>query len=67
MREFAFQLGSLMIYAGALAGATYIGAKISKATGRSWLGIVCGFLIFGVIGTLLAIQGLPTPGGYDAD
>lgn len=64
MREFAFQLGALVIYAATLAAAIYLGAKISKTTGRGWLGIVCGVLIFGVLGTLLALQGLPTPSGY---
>ncbi|RQT43112.1 hypothetical protein DF046_36645 [Burkholderia cepacia] len=64
MREFAFQVGSLVIYAATLAAAVYLCAKISKATGRSWFGIVCGVLIFGAIGTLLALQGLPTPSGY---
>ncbi|MBN3500931.1 hypothetical protein [Burkholderia cenocepacia] len=64
MREFAFQLGSFLLYAATLAGAVYLGAKIHKVTHRAWLGILCGVLIFGTIGTFLALQGLPTPGGY---
>lgn len=67
MHEFAFQLGSLLLYATALAGAVYAGVKISKATGRGWLGILFGALIFGTAGILLALQGLPAPGGYGAD
>ncbi|MCA8328835.1 hypothetical protein [Burkholderia cepacia] len=67
MREFAFQLGSFVLYAAILAGAAYLGVKISKMTGRGWLGILSGVLIFGTVGTLLALHGLPAPGGYGAD
>ncbi|MDI9684324.1 hypothetical protein [Burkholderia cenocepacia] len=67
MREFVFQFGAFLLYAAALSGAVYLGAKISKASGRGWLGILAGVLIFGVVGTLLALQGLPAPGGYGAD
>ncbi|MBY4727801.1 MULTISPECIES: hypothetical protein [Burkholderia] len=62
MSAFAFQLGAFLLYAAVLAGAVYLGTKISKATGRSWLGVIAGVLIFGTVGTLLALQGLPAPG-----
>ncbi|EKS9840566.1 hypothetical protein QDD82_001351 [Burkholderia cepacia] len=64
MRAFAFQLGSFLLYAAAFAGAVYCGAKIGKATGRAWLGVLSGVLIFGAIGTWLALQGLPVSSGY---
>lgn len=67
MREFAFQLGAFVLYALLLCVSILIGTKISKATGRSWLGVLSGVLVFGAIGVLMALQGLPAPGGYGVD
>ena len=57
MREFAFQLGAFVLYALLLCVSILIGTKISKATGRSWLGVLSGVLVFGAIGVWAFIEG----------
>lgn len=67
MRTFAFQLGALLLYGLVLAASVWLGVRVSNATGRGWLGILSGAMAFCAAGTLLALQGLPAPGGYGLD
>lgn len=67
MYAFALQLGAFLLYGSTLGASVWLGIKISKTTGRAWLGVLSGAVAFGAVGTLLALQGLPAPGGYGVD
>ncbi|AIO75994.1 hypothetical protein [Burkholderia multivorans] len=67
LSSFAFQLGSFVIYVSVLAGAVWTGARISRWSGRPWIGVVAFAALFFGIGLLLALGGLPAPAGYAND
>lgn len=67
LSSFAFQLGSFVIYLGALAAAIWAGMRVSRWSGRPWIGVVAFAVFFFGIGVLLALGGLPAPAGYTND
>lgn len=64
LASFVFQLGSFVIYLGVLAGAIWAGVHVSRSSGSSWIGVATFAVLFLGSSVLLALGGLPAPGGY---
>jgi len=67
LTSFALQLGSFVIYLGVLAGAIGVGVSVGRLSGRPWIGVVTFAALFLGGSILLALGGLPAPGGYSMD